>query len=126
MRTKRELIARRALLSIVVPLLLLSAAALAGLNGVDVRISNQGTEAVVVTVVDTSTEPHSVVLAHQRVNGFATVPISLAMDPAGRGNLSWTAVTADPTDRKCGHENQSGLTDSVLVQVHADSKCGGA
>jgi hypothetical protein len=113
------------------PLLLLSAAAAGGLSGVDVSIANDGTEDVVVTVYDTSTQPNgqpnAVELARERINGFTRIPVSLTADQTGRANIAWTAVTADPADprsRKCGHATQVGLTDSALVSVHADSECG--
>jgi hypothetical protein len=106
------------------PLLLVSAAAVGGLNGIDVTITNDGTEDVVVTVYDTSTRPNGVVLSHERINGFTKIPVSLAADETGRANLAWTAVTVDPQSRKCGHATSSGLSDSASVAVHADSECG--
>jgi hypothetical protein len=90
-----------------IPLVLMSGAAVGGLNGIDVTITNDGTEDVVVTVYDTSTQPNSVVLSHERING----------------NIAWTAVTADANGRKCGHANTQGLTDSASVHVHADTEC---
>lgn len=105
------------------PLLLVSAAAVGGLNGVDVVITNDGTEDVVVTVYDTSTEPNGVVLSHERINGFTRIPVSLAADESGRGNVAWTAVTVDPNRRRCGHASTQGLTDSASVHVKADSEC---
>jgi hypothetical protein len=110
-------------LMVCVPLVLLSGAAVGGLDGIDVKIINDGTEDIVVTVYDTSTQPHSVVLSHERINGFTTIPVSLAADDGGHGNLAWTAVTADPNERKCGHATQAGLTDAAAVKVHADSEC---
>jgi hypothetical protein len=118
-------IVHKGLLLSCVPLLLVSAAAVGGLNGVDVVITNDGTEDVVVTVYDTSTQPSSVVLSHERINGFTRIPVSLAADDTGRGNIEWTAVTADPNGRKCGHATTQGLSDSASVQVHADSACAG-
>jgi hypothetical protein len=110
------------------PLLLASAAAVGGLSGVDVTIANDGTEDVVVTVYDTSTQPNgqpkAVVFARERINGFTRVPVSLTADQTGRANIAWTAVTIGPQSRKCGHATQVGLTDSALVSVHADSECG--
>jgi hypothetical protein len=117
-------LARTGLLLTAIPLLLMSAAAVGGLNGVDVTISNDGTEDVVVTVYDTSTQPNSVVLSHERINGFTRIPVSLAPDDNGRGNIAWTAVSADPGSRRCGHASTQGLTDSSSVQVHTDSACG--
>jgi hypothetical protein len=118
MRLKRLLIGCGA------ALLLASGAAVGGLNGIDVQITNDGTDDIVVTVYDTSTQPNSVVLSHERINGFTSIPVSLAADEVGRGNLAWTAVSADPNERKCGHESRSGLADSASVKVHADSECG--
>jgi hypothetical protein len=106
------------------PLLLIGSSAFGGIGGVDVKIVNDGTEDVVVTVYDMSTEPRSVVLAHERMNGFTTVPLSLAADASGLANISWTAVSADSIRRKCGHESKAGLADSAAVTVHADSECG--
>lgn len=117
---------RRALWLGCVPLLFSSGFAVGGLDGVDVRITNDGIEDIVVTVYDTTTEPRHVVLSNERINGFTTIPISLVADEVGRANLSWTAVTADPHERRCGHESKSGLTDSTSVRVHADSACSSA
>ena len=105
------------------PLLLIGGSAFGGLGGVDVKIVNDGTEDVIVTVYDMSTEPRSVVLAHERINGFTTVPLSLAADESGRANIAWTAVSADTIRRKCGHESRGGLGDSAAVTVYADSEC---
>ena len=117
---------RVALLLSCTPLLLIGRSAVGGLNGIDVRITNDGIEDVVVTVYDTTMEPRRVVLSNERINGFTTIPVSLVADEVGRANLSWTAVTADPNGRRCGHESQSGLTDSTSVRVHAESLCDGA
>ncbi len=106
------------------PLLLVSAAAIGGLNGIDVTITNDGTEDVLVTVYDTSTHPQSVVMSRERINGFTSIPVSLAADDTGRGNVAWTAVSVDPNSRKCGHAVTSGLSDSASVAVHADAQCG--
>jgi hypothetical protein len=110
------------------PLLLLGAAAVGGSNGVDVTIANDGTEDVVVTIFDTSTQPNgrpnAVVFARERINGFTRIPVSLTADETGRANIAWSAVSADPQSRKCGHATQAGLTDSALISVHADGECG--
>jgi hypothetical protein len=107
------------------PLLLIGSGAFGGLGGVDVKIVNDGTADVVVTLYDMSTEPRSVVLAHERINGFTAVPLSLAADASGRANVSWTAVSADSIRRKCAQDSEAGLGDSAAVTVHADSECSG-
>jgi len=118
-------IPHKGLILIVLPLLLVSAAAVGGLNGVDVVISNDSTDAVMVTVYDTSTHPSSVLLASARINGFTKIPVALSPDETGRGNVAWTAVSIDPRSRRCGHASSTGLTDSQAVTIHADSDCSG-
>ena len=108
------------------PLILVSASAVGGLNGVDVVITNDSTDDVLVTVYDTSTHPSSVLLTSERINGFTKIPVALSLDETGRGNVAWTAVSVDPRSRKCGHATNTGLTDSEAVSVHADSECAGS
>jgi hypothetical protein len=110
------------------PLLLVGAAAHSGLSGVDITLANDGTEDVLVTVYDTSTQPNgqpkAVVFTRERINGFTSIPLSLTADQTGRANIAWSAVTVGTESTKCGHATQAGLTDSSLVSVHADSECG--
>jgi hypothetical protein len=113
---------RRTLTHVVMPLLLFAAPALGG-DGVDLNITNDGIEDIFVTVYDMSTEPHTTVLEHARINGFTKVPISAMPDAAGRANLFWSAISVDDRDRKCGHEVRVGLDDTAIVKVHADSTC---
>jgi hypothetical protein len=105
------------------PLLLVAASAVAD-NDVAVRIINNGTEDVIVTVYDMNIGPQAVVLAHTRINGFTAVPVSVAPDSSGRANLSWTAVSAERGPRKCGREDSVGLSASSTLTVRADSACG--
>jgi hypothetical protein len=92
-------------------------------DGVSLVITNDGTEDIEVTVYDTTLGPKAVVLSHARINGFTTIPLSVAADDTGRANISWTAVTADKNDRKCGHADSVGLGDASAVTVRADSDC---
>jgi hypothetical protein len=104
------------------PLALLATPAFSA-DGVSLNITNDGTDDIVVTVYDTTLGPKAVVLAHARINGFTTVPLTVAADDTGRGNISWTAVSADKNDRKCGHADNLGLGDASAVTVHADADC---
>jgi hypothetical protein len=101
---------------------LLLTASSAFADGVPVTITNDGTEDIVVTVYDTTVGPRNVILS-QRMNSFSTVPLYMSPDSTGRANLSWTAVTVDPRDRRCGHADQQGVSDSAQINVHADSAC---
>jgi hypothetical protein len=109
---------------IVLPLLLFALLALAG-DGVNLQITNDGIVDIFVTVQDMNTKPHAMVMAHQRINGFVSVPISATTDASGLANISWTAVAVDTQDRHCGRGKRSGLSDGANVNVHADSECTG-
>lgn len=100
--------------------LVLSGTALA--EEVSVKITNDGTEDILVTVYDRSTNPARTVLANARISGFASVPISVAGDASGKANLSWTATSADPVSPKCGHAD-AVVSNAGSVSVHADSSC---
>jgi hypothetical protein len=91
-------------------------------EGVDVKITNDGTQDIVVTVYDTSTSPRRAVMTNARINGFASLPVSLNADATGRANLSWTAISTDREFRQCGHDN-TVVAGSSSVNVHADSSC---
>jgi hypothetical protein len=111
-----------AVLTGAIPLLLLGSMALGG-EGIQLSIKNDGTDDILVTVYDMTVGPQAIVLSHARISGFATVPLSVAPDATGRGNVSWSAVTATENGRKCGHADHVGLHDSASVTVHADSDC---
>ena len=93
-----------------------------GDNGVDVKIINDGTEDIVVTVYDMNTSTGQMVLTNTRINGFTSVPISLVADADGRANLRWTATSTDRTFPKCGHAHTI-VGNASSVNVHADSTC---
>ena len=88
-----------------------------------ITIVNNGTDDVIVTLHDMNTNPHSKLLSHQRINGFASIPISVSADPAGNGHVRWTAVTADPALHRCGRKDKPGLANDAAVHVYAKSDC---
>jgi hypothetical protein len=101
--------------------LLLAGTALGG-EGVEVKITNDGTEDIVVTVYDMSTSPGRVVLTNAHINGFTSVPVTLVADATGKANLAWTATSTDPAFPKCGHAS-TVVGNDASVSVHADSSC---
>jgi len=92
-------------------------------DGVAVKITNNGTDAVVVTVYDMSTRPYRVVLMDTRINGFTSVPVSVLTDETGKANLGWTATNVDASNHKCGHDSKVGLSDSESIDVYANGEC---
>lgn len=102
--------------------LMMTGTALAG-EGVQVKITNDGTQDIVVTVYDMNAKPRAILLQNARINGFTSVPLSAIADATGRANLAWTATTVDPNSVKCGHDDTLGLRNDSAVHVHADSSC---
>jgi hypothetical protein len=101
--------------------LLLAGTALGG-EGVEVKITNDGTDDIVVTVYDMNISPGRVVLTNAHINGFTSVPVTLIADASGKANLAWTATSTDPTFPKCGHAN-TVVGNDASVSVRADSSC---
>ncbi len=108
---------------VAVPLLLLGSIACGG-DGINLTITNDGIADIFVTVYDISTKPATIVVEHQRVNGFTSFPISVNADASGRGNVSWTAIGVDNRNPQCGRSTSSGLGSDANVNVHVDSDCG--
>ena len=98
-------------------------AALGG-EGVQVKITNNGTQDIVVTVYDMNANPHRILLQNARINGFTSVPVSAIADATGRANLSWTATSTDATSKMCGQADTLGLSDDSAVNVGVNSSCG--
>jgi hypothetical protein len=107
---------------VVLALALIGAIALAG-DGVNFKITNDGIVDIFVTVYDMNTKPKAVVVDHQRINGFTTIPAAASADAGGRANISWTAISVDTRDRRCGRAAQTGLDNDASVNVHVDSDC---
>ena len=95
-----------------------------GGEGVQVKITNDGTQDIVVTVYDMNANPHRILLQNARINGFTSVPVSAIADATGRANLSWTATSTGATSKTCGQADTLGVADDSAVNVRADSSCG--
>jgi len=102
----------------------LMAGAAFGGEGVQVKITNDGTQDIVVTVYDMNASPQRILLQNARINGFTSVPISAIADATGHANLSWTATSTDSTSKLCGHADSLGISDASAVSVQAQSSCG--
>jgi hypothetical protein len=109
-----------ALLFVGIPLLF-AGVALGG-EGVQVKITNDGTQDVVVTVYDLNTRPRHVVLENAHINGFTSVPVNVIADAAGHAHIEWIATSTDGVSVKCGHDN-GRVADDSAINVHADASC---
>jgi hypothetical protein len=112
---------KAALILLSLPLLMVGTAL--GGEGVQVKITNDGTSDIVVTVYDMNANPQRVVLQNARINGFTSVPISAIGDASGRANLSWTATSTGTASPRCGHNDTRGVGNDAAVSVYADSSC---
>jgi hypothetical protein len=115
---------RRDIRALIILALALTAATALGGEGVQVKITNDGTQDIVVTVYDMNANPQRILLQNARINGFTSVPISAIADATGRANLSWTATSTDATSKMCGHADTLGISDDAAVNVRVDSSCG--
>jgi hypothetical protein len=88
-----------------------------------IKINNDGSDAILVTVYDMNAEPPGTVIAHQRINGFAWIPVSVSAGRAGFGHVRWTATSAQVGARRCGQHDSRGLGNDDSVPVFADSPC---
>jgi hypothetical protein len=76
----------KAALILAMPLLMVGTAL--GGEGVQIKITNDGTQDIVVTVYDMNANPRVILLRNARINGFTSVPVSAIADATGRANLS--------------------------------------
>lgn len=95
----------------------------------EIRFGGPFGEARIVTVYDRSIDPARVVLANERINGFASVPIHLPGDGTGRAELSWTAASVDSLTPKCGHADEvvsdgAAVTSTPIRAAAAPSAAG--
>jgi hypothetical protein len=102
--------------------LLWGGAATAG-DRVAIKIINDNTADVIVTVRDLNAVPPSKVVSHQRINGFASIPVAVTAAADGTGHVVWHAVTADPQFHKCGRKDRPGLRSQTAVHVYAKADC---
>jgi hypothetical protein len=91
--------------------------------GLTLRISNDGTDDILVTVYDMNADPPGAVIVRQRINGFAWIPVSVSAGRAGFGHVRWTATSAVSGVHLCGQHEMRGLGDEDSVPVSADSPC---
>jgi hypothetical protein len=90
---------------------------------VSIRISNDDTDDILVTVYDMNADPPGAVIVRQRINGFAWIPVSVVAGRAGFGHVQWTATSAVPGVRLCGQHDTRGLGNDEAVSVFANSPC---
>jgi hypothetical protein len=104
-------------------LFLLNTNAALSSDGISVKIMNDTSNAVVVTVIDMNANPEQVSVSNETIYGFASLSLSISPDSKGYGHIRWTASSGDADSRTCGHNERNGLSEDDVVHVHADSSC---
>lgn len=106
-----------------ISVLLLLGSTLAFGDGMTITISNNTTKDLLVTVYELNTNPVQRVVASALINGFASIPLTIAADGSGQGHLSWSATSGDRNMRTCGHRDRPHVNNSDTVHVYANSEC---
>jgi hypothetical protein len=101
-------------------MLLVGAAAVAD-DPVMIRIYNDGADDIVLSIYDMNAQPPEAVIANQRINGFAWIPISVTAGAVGKGHVKWIARTIDPSFPRCGHQEMHGVENDAMVYVSVNS-----
>jgi hypothetical protein len=104
-------------------LMLLTATAAIG-DTLTIRVLNDSSDAIYATIYDMDAEPPGAAIVNQRIDGFAWIPVLVTAGAAGNAHVSWIARTADPSFRRCGHQERRGLADDATMHVSANSQCG--
>jgi hypothetical protein len=89
----------------------------------NIRVYNDTSDEIVVTVYDMNATPPGPVLLHQRIDGFAWFPAMITRGVEGHGHVRWTAITAGGGFHSCGHQERRGLKSDAMVHVFTDSTC---
>ena len=90
-----------------------------------ITVTNNDADSVYVSLYDMNTQPRSKLLSHQKINGFASIPLRVSADASGYGHVYWTAVAAGSFQHKCGRKDRPGLSNDASVHVYARSDCPG-
>jgi hypothetical protein len=102
--------------------LLASAAAVAD-DPVMIRMYNDDADDIVLSVYDMNAQSPQAVIANQRINGFAWIPISVTAGAVGKGHVKWIARTVDSGFHRCGYQEVHGVADGALLYVSVNSSC---
>jgi hypothetical protein len=94
-----------------------------GSDGISVKVTNDTSSNVVVTVIDMNVSPEQVLISNETVYGFATLPIRISPDARGYGHIRWTATSGSAGSRACGHKERDQLSADSVVHVSASSSC---
>jgi hypothetical protein len=93
-------------------------------DGIAVKITNDTSADVVVTLIDMNAKPEQTLLSNETIYGFASRPVRIAPDDSGYGHIRWTATSGSASSRTCGHAERSALSADGVIHVSANTGCG--
>lgn len=94
-----------------------------GSDGIAVKVTNDTSSNVVVTVIDMNVNPEQVLISNETIYGFASISIRISPDASGYGHIRWTATTGGAGSRSCGHKEADRLSVDSVVHVSANNSC---
>jgi hypothetical protein len=102
---------------------LLAAGAAQGSDGILVKVTNDTSANVVVTVIDMNANPEQALVSNETIYGFASLSIRVTPDDSGYGHIRWTATSGSAGSRTCGHKERDRLSADSIVHVSANNSC---
>jgi hypothetical protein len=94
-----------------------------GSDGISVKVTNDTSSNIVVTVIDMNVNPEQVLISNETIYGFASLPIRVSPDASGYGHIRWTATSGGADSRACGHKEADRLSADSVVHVTASASC---
>jgi hypothetical protein len=104
-------------------LVLLAARDAFGDDTMNIRVCNDTSDEIVVTVYDMKATPAGPVLLRQTIDGFAWFPALITPGFEGVGHVRWSAETTGTSFHRCGHAERGGLATDAMLHVFTDSDC---
>ncbi|HEY0747563.1 MAG TPA: hypothetical protein VGD63_12740 [Steroidobacteraceae bacterium] len=102
--------------------LLASGSASAG-DTVQLRLYNDGSDSLVVTVWDVNARFPGPAVVTERIDGFAWIPVMVNAGVDGNGHIVWTARSGEDAFLRCGRRDLGSLGEDNSVRVFTDSNC---
>jgi hypothetical protein len=94
-----------------------------GDDTMNIRVYNDTSDEIVVTVYDMNATPPGPVLLRQTIDGFAWMPALITPGLEGSGHVRWNAETTGTGFHRCGHAERRGLANDAMMHVFTDSDC---
>jgi hypothetical protein len=94
-----------------------------GSDGIAVKLTNDTSSNVVVTVIDMNVNPEQVLISNETIYGFASLSIRVSPDASGYGHIRWTATSGSVGSRACGHKETDRLSADSVEHVSASNSC---